>query len=184
MDLNKITKRLSRDTSYKPTTEKSYQSTLSDVDIAKKLIDYIRVKTDEIDKIKIGEHIRYFLVNPKTGKREFRMGGTLSKLGYNDEKLVYIICSNGTFSWSVQLSNCIIYKKLSTDELKKTVKESTIKEYKNEKADLIKENEELKKIANDNNTLKIMKENKELKKLLKEIKETTISAKNKNKNKN
>lgn len=182
MDLNKITKRLSRDTSYKPAVEKSYQSTLSDVDIAKKLIDYVIVDSKEIEKIKIGEHIRYFLVNPKTGKREFRMGGVLTKFGYTNEKPVYIICSNGTFSWSVQLSNSIIYKKLSTDELKKNIKESAIKDYKNEKANLIKENEELKKLANDNNTLKIMKENKELKKLLKEIKETTINAKNKNKN--
>ena len=45
MDSNKITKRLSRDTNYKP-QEKTYQSSLSDNDIAKKLIDYSRIKKD------------------------------------------------------------------------------------------------------------------------------------------
>ena len=152
------TKRLSRDTSYKP-TDKSYQSTLSDNDIAKKLTDYSRVKTNDVLKIPLGTHIRYFNINPKTGEKQFRLGGTLSKFGDNNE---YIICSNGTFSWSVQLATSIIYKKLTSDELKETVKKTVVEETKTEMADIIKEN-------------------KELKKMLKEIKETTISSKNKNK---
>lgn len=158
MDSTKITKRLSRDTSYKP-TDKSYQSTLSDNDIAKKLTDYSRVKTNDVLKIPLGTHIRYFNINPKTGEKQFRLGGTLSKFGDNNE---YIICSNGTFSWSVQLATSIIYKKLTSDELKETVKKTVVEETKTEMADIIKEN-------------------KELKKMLKEIKETTISSKNKNK---
>jgi len=158
MDSTKITKRLSRDTSYKP-QEQSYQSTLSDNDIAKKLSDYSRVKTNDVLKIPLGTHIRYFNINPKTGEKQFRLGGTLTKFGDNNE---YIICSNGTFSWSVQLATSIIYKKLTPDELKETVKKTVVEETKNEMADIIKEN-------------------KELKKMLKEIKETTISSKNKNK---
>jgi hypothetical protein len=158
MDSTKITKRLSRDTSYKP-TDKSYQSTLSDNDIAKKLTDYSRVKTNDVLKIPLGTHIRYFNINPKTGEKQFRLGGTLSKFGDNNE---YIICSNGTFSWSVQLATSIIYKKLTSDELKETVKKTVVEETKTEMADIIKEN-------------------KELKKMLKEIKDTTISSKNKNK---
>jgi hypothetical protein len=152
MDPNKITKRLSRDTSYKP-TEKSYQSTLSDVDIAKKLTDYTKIKSPEVYKIPLGTHIRYFTVNPKTGEKEFRLGGTLNKLGDNNQ---YIVLSNGTFSWSVQLANSIIYKKLSINELKETVKEDTKKEMTD-----------------------LQKENKELKKMIKQIKETTLNSKNK-----
>ena len=158
MDSTKITKRLSRDTSYNP-QNKSYQSTLSDDQIAKKLSDYSRVKTNDVFKIPLGTHIRYFNINPKTGEKQFRLGGTLSKVGDNNE---YVICSNGTFSWSVQLATSIIYKKLTPNELKETVKKTVVEETKNEMADIIKEN-------------------KELKKMLKEIKDTTISSKNKNK---
>jgi hypothetical protein len=61
-----ITKRLSRDTSYKP-PDNTYQSSLSDKDIAKKLEDYSRVKKSDIFTIPIGTHIRYFSINPKTG---------------------------------------------------------------------------------------------------------------------
>ena len=153
--MDKITKRLSRDTSYKP-PDKTYQSTLSDIDIAKKLEDYVRVKTSEVLKIPLGSHVRYFSINPKTGEKQFRLGGTLTKFGDNNE---YFICSNGTLSWSVQLSTSIIYKKLTPTELKETVKKTVIEDTKNDMADLIKEN-------------------KELKKMLKEIKDTTLKSKN------
>jgi hypothetical protein len=149
-----ITKRLTRDKSYKP-PENTYQSTLSDVDIAKKLDDYSRVKTSEIFKIPLGTHIRYFTINPKTGEKQFRLGGVLTKFGDNGQ---YVVCSNGTFSWSVQLSNSIIYKKLSIAELKENTKNIAVSDTKKEMADLIKEN-------------------KELKKMLKNIKDTTINAK-------
>lgn len=154
--MDKITKRLSRDTSYK-TPDKTYQSGLSDIDIAKKLEDYSRVKSSEVLKIPLGSHVRYFSINPKTGEKQFRLGGTLTKFGDNNE---YFICSNGTLSWSVQLSTSIIYKKLTPTELKETVKKTVIEDTKNDMADLIKEN-------------------KELKKMLKEIKDTTLKSKNK-----
>lgn len=147
-----ITKRLSRETTNKPIGD-TYQSKLSDIDIAKKLENYSRVKTSDIFKIPIGTHIRYFAINPKTGEKQFRLGGNLSRYGENGE---YIVCSNGTYSWSVQLSNSIIYKKLSTSELKENIEY----ESKKEMTDLIKEN-------------------KELKKMIKEIKEATITSKNK-----
>lgn len=153
-----ITKRLARDTTYKP-PENTYQSKLSAEAIAETLENYSRVKTSDIFKIPIGTHVRYFAINPKTGEKKFRLGGYLTKYGENGE---YIICSNGTYSWSVQLSKSIIYKKLSTSELKENIKKTVTDDSKKEMTDLIKEN-------------------KELKKLIKEIKETTITAKNKNK---
>jgi hypothetical protein len=152
-----ITQRLSR--TPKLTTEKTYQSTLTDVEIAKKLEDYTRVQSADIFKIPIGTHIRYFTINPKTGEKQFRLGGILTKYGDNNK---YIVCSNNTLSWSVQLSNSIIYKKLSISELKENVKKNTVGETKKEMEDLIKEN-------------------KELKKMIKEIKEATITSKNKKK---
>jgi hypothetical protein len=149
-----ITKRLSRDTSYKK-PEQTYQETLTDTQIAEKLIDYSRTKGDDIFNIPIGTHIRYFAIDQKTGEKQFRLGGKITKFGDNKK---YIVCSNGQYSWSIQLANSIIYKKLSTEEVKEKVKKNVIKDTENE-MDKIKE------------------ENKEIKKIIKQIKDTTIKNK-------
>jgi hypothetical protein len=150
---NKITQRLSR-TSNKPTGE-SYQSTLTDEEIAKKLEDYVRVKKDDVSKIPLGTHVRYFTINPQNGGKQFRLGGTLTKFGENGQ---YFVCSNGTYSWSVQINNSIIYKKISINEIKENAAD------------------DVKKQMED-----IIEENKKLKKMIKQIKETTINSKSKKK---
>jgi hypothetical protein len=155
--MSTVTRRLSRDTTYK-TPEKTYQQTLTNEEIAKKLLDYVKVKPSEISSMPLNTHIRYFSINPKTGEKQFRLGGALNKVGDNNQ---YLILSNGTFTWSVQLSNSILYRKLNQNELIETVKEEAVKEYKKDITDLIKEN-------------------KELKKMIKEIKEATLKSKNKN----
>lgn len=146
------TKRLSRDTSYKA-PEKTYQSTLTKEDIKKNLIDYVKVDSKDVSKIPLSTHIRYFTTNPKTNKTEFRLGGNLTKHGDNNQ---YIVLSNGTFSWSVQLGNSTIYKKLNIDEIKDKVEEEC--------------QDDMQKLA---------EENKKLKKMLKEIKERTENIKKK-----
>jgi len=156
MEQNIITKRLTNDKNYK----ESIQAKMSSEDIANKLIDYERVSKEDIFKIPIGTHIRYFTIDPKTGKKQFRMGGVLSRYGDNNE---YIILSNGTFSWSVQLNTSIIYKKLSPKEFKENIKDSA----KNE-LEMYKKKVEA-----------YEKEIKELKKTIKEIKEATLKSKNK-----
>lgn len=147
-----ITKRLTRDTSYKKPTA-TYQDLLSSEDIAKKLEDYSKVKKDDIFKIPINTHVRYFTLNNKTGDKEFRLGGIITKFGDNGE---YVVLSNGTFSWSVQIKNTTFYKKLNLNEIKEKAVDDV-------------------KINIDT----IMKENKELKKMLKQIKDTTINSKKK-----
>jgi hypothetical protein len=154
--MSTVTKRLSRDTTYKA-PEKTYQQTLTNEEIAKKLLDYVKVKPSEILNIPLNTHIRYFSINPKNGEKQFRLGGVLTKIGDNNE---YLILSNGTFTWSVQLSNSIFYRKLNQNELIETVKEEAVKECKKDISDLIKEN-------------------KELKKMIKEIKAATIESKTK-----
>jgi hypothetical protein len=106
------TKRLSRDTINKP-TDKTYQSTLTKEDIVKKLEDYVRVESNKIHLLPINTHLRYFTINPKTGEKSFRLGGYLSKIGDNNE---YVILTNNSVSWSVQLSNSLFYKKLTPNE--------------------------------------------------------------------
>lgn len=154
----KITKRLSRDTSYKQ-PEKTYQQTLSIEDINKKLIDYEKIKSTDIFKIPLNTHIRYFSINPKTKEKQFRMGGILTKFGDNGQ---YIVLSNGTFSWSVQVASSIFYKKLNLNEIKEQVEINTQQSVQKDMEDIIKEN-------------------KDLKKMLKQIKETTLLSKQKKK---
>ena len=121
----KVTKRLSRDTNYKK-TGKSYQEKLSPNEIKKKLEEYTQVK--DIKEVDIGIHLRYFTFNPKTGEKQFRLGGFLSKI---DKEMKYVILQNGSFSWSVQLTNVIFFKKMSFSELKEEIKEKIYKKFEN-----------------------------------------------------
>lgn len=134
----KVTKRLSRDTNYKK-TGKSYQEKLSPNEIKKKLEEYSQVK--DIKEVDIGTHLRYFTFNPKTGEKQFRLGGFLSKI---DKEMKYVILQNGSFSWSVQLSNVIFFKKMSFTELKEEIKEKIYKKFEKQISNLKKENFKLK----------------------------------------
>ena len=62
---NKITKRLSRDTTYTK-TKKTYQEKLSPAEIKKKLEEYKQV--EDISGLVLGNHLRYFTFNKKTEK--------------------------------------------------------------------------------------------------------------------
>lgn len=152
------TKRLSRDTTYKP-SEKTYQSSLSNEDIAKKLEGYKRIESNKISTIPLNTHLRYFTVNPKNNEKSFRLGGFLSKYGDNSQ---YIVLNNGEKSWSVQLGGSIFYKKLDLNEYKEQVVSEV--------------DESLKKQMD-----MLMKENKKLKDAIKDIRDTTIKNKEKKK---
>ena len=65
--MNNITKRLTDDTNYKK-TGKSLQQTLSPDEIKDKLQEYIQLGT--IDEAQINNHIRYFTIDKKTGKKQ------------------------------------------------------------------------------------------------------------------
>jgi hypothetical protein len=123
---------------------KSYQDSLTPAEIKKKLEEYQQV--DDIIDVKIGTHLRYFTFNPSTGKKQFRLGGFLSKI---DEK--YVVLNNGEFSWSVQLDKSVFFKKLSFSELKEELTEKISKKYEKRIIKLTEENEQLKE------TLRIIK---------------------------
>lgn len=141
----KITKRLSRDTTYTK-KKKSYQETLSPAEIKKKLEEYKQV--EDITKLEIGVHLRYFTINKKTGEKQFRLGGFLSKM---DPQYRYIILQNGTLSWSVQLENTVLFQKMTFSKLKEEIVQKVARKFE-------------KKIQ------KLEEENKNLKSALKEIK--------------
>ena len=130
MQNQKITKRLSRDTSYQR-PKKTYQDNLTPEQIEEKLEEYVKV--DNIADVTMNSHIRYFTLNSKTGKKEFRLGGFLTNKDKADK---YVILSNGNISWSVQTEITIFFKKMTIKELK------------------LEYEEKIEKIENENNKLK------------------------------
>ena len=137
---NKVTKRLSYDKKYER-PNKTYQDSLSNQDIKEKLKDYKKV--DNINTVSIGTHIRYFTIDSKTEEKQFRLGGTLTRV---DPEGRFIVLGNGTLSWSVQVPNTIFYQKMSESEYKEELKKELKKEItKEEKLYVNDDNEILKK---------------------------------------
>ena len=78
------------------------------------MVDYEQIKNvDELNNIQPGTHLRYFqMVNSKL---KFRTGGILTvKSGLP----AYIILSSGKVSWSVQVSDCIFFRRITIKEVK------------------------------------------------------------------
>lgn len=149
------TNRLSNDDNKPKTT---YQDKLTPKEIKEKLEEYKKV--DDISKVSLNAHLRYFTVNDK-GEKQFRLGGFLTKI---DVEKGYVVLSNGKLSWSVQLKNSIFFQKMTFQELKKELKEDIEKKYKED--------------------LKVLKdENKKLKNALKEIKSQATKNEKKKTNK-
>ena len=143
------TKKIARTTYQRPT--QTYQENLTKQQIKEQLKDYKEIT--DITMISIGCHIRYFTIDPKTKKKLFRLGGSVNKI---DPEYRFIILSNGTVSWSVQIANTTFWKKLTESEYKEELKEELRKEIMTEEID-------------NNSQQKLEKENLELKKELKNL---------------
>ena len=128
------TKRLGND-NYKK-EGKSMQQTLSPNEIKEKLQEYVQI--DNIDDVPLNSHIRYFTVDKKSGKKQFRLGGFLTK---NENE--YAVLSNGKVSWSVQKNNSIFFKKMSYDDLKQELIEKISNKFEKKLVSLEKDNEAL-----------------------------------------
>lgn len=130
------TKRLSSDKKYER-PNKTYQETLSNQDVKEKLKDYKKVS--DIKTVSIGTHIRYFTIDPKTKDKQFRLGGTLNKI---DPDGRFVILSNGTVTWSVQIPSTIFYQKMSESEYKEELRKEIKKEIMTEEQSFAQEDTE------------------------------------------
>ncbi len=133
---------------------------LTKEEINEKLEDYVKV--DDIYKIPLGTHLRYFSKDKKTGETKFRLGGQL----YNNKGLPkYVILKSINTQFSVQIEGTIFWRKLSINEIKEEY-ENYIKEM-DEKIKRMTEKNKLLKEENNalNNEIEIYKE--ELKKFKK-----------------
>ena len=121
---------------------KTLQQSLSPDEIKEKLKEYAPL--EEIDDAPINSHIRYFTVDKKTNKKQFRLGGFLTKKDKD-----YVVLSNGKLSWSVQKHNSIFFKKMSYDELKEELIDKISNKFEKKIMLLEKENEALKSTLKD-----------------------------------
>jgi len=110
----KRTQRLGADKGYKK-PDVTFQEQLTKEEIAEKLKGYEKV--ENIIDVPINTHVRYFIFD-KDGNASFRTGGLLQNKNNGD---VYVVLSNGTFSWSVQVNNAKFYRKLTHAEELATV---------------------------------------------------------------
>jgi hypothetical protein len=168
-----ITKRLTRDKSYvRP--KKTYQESMTNKEIEEKLKNYKKVAN--ILQTPINSHLRYFTTD-KSGSKVFRLGGVLSKVGDNRK---YVVLTNGTLSWSVQIDNSIFYCKMSDNELqnemKEEIRQEILTEIDNGSNDMSSENKELKK---ENKSL--LKKIDHLTEKIKYIENAILAEKNKKK---
>lgn len=109
------TRRLGNDNYNRP--RKTIQDKLTPDEIKEKLKDYKEVR--HIKDLNIGDHLRYFTIVDNS--RKFRLGGELKKI---DDSKKYLVLSNGLATWSVQLENSIIYRKLRNNETGQSEKKS------------------------------------------------------------
>lgn len=116
----------------------SIQKNLSPDEIKEKLEEYKKV--NDLSKVSLNAHLRYFSVD-KNGDKNFRLGGFLTKTDFDKG---YVILSNGSLSWSVQINNCIFFQKMTFKELKDEIEETVKKHYIDEIKKLKKENKKLK----------------------------------------
>ena len=160
MDPNKIvkTKRLSKDTAYvRP--KKTVQDTMSNDEIKEKLQGYKKV--DDIKKVLIGSHVRYFAKVKNSKTPIFRLGGFLTKFG-DDYK--YVVLSNGEFSWSVQLNGTNeFWAKMNQKEFQEKIETEVEEKFKqaqpNEETEKYKERYKQVKSQNDY-IIKLLEEQK------------------------
>jgi len=92
--------------------ELTYTDLLTKEQIETLLIDFEEIKN--INDIPIGTFIRYFEF--KDNELKFRVGGILS-VKRPDEGYIYL--KNNQINWPVQLKNCLLFKKLTTIEVRK-----------------------------------------------------------------
>jgi len=172
MNQKRIPIRLSNDTNYSR-PKKTIQDILTKEEIKEKLMNYKKV--EDITKIVIGSHIRYFTKDIKTKKNMFRLGGFLTKFG---EDYKWLILSNGEFSWSVQINgNNEFWVKINPKDMQEQIQtelEEVIGDkYKKKYEDMKNQTDYVIKMLKDQ-----QKENNKLKQKLDAIEEVAKKDKN------
>ena len=116
---------------------KTFSDYLTREDIEKRLENYEKV--DDIEFVKSGTHIRYFITDKDTGKKKFKNGGVLRR-----KFPKYVVLVSNNLTWSVPKEGTSFYKKLTQEELLEEC-DQVIKDQDSEITKLKKELKKLKK---------------------------------------
>lgn len=107
--MSKFSKKIGSDANYKR-PDVTYQEKLTNEEIADKMKGYVKV--DDVSDVPLNTHIRYFTIG-ENGEKKFRSGGFL-KIKTDPDR--YVILTNGKVDWPVQISESILFRKLSHNE--------------------------------------------------------------------
>lgn len=131
-------KRISKDNYKRP--KHTIQEKMTEEEIEEKLEDYLEVT--DIKTVPLKTHIRYYTLIPDDSgvlKKVFRLGGQLKNKDNADK---YIVLSNGSVSWTVQIDTSILYRKMTPDEIKDEY-ENIIQDLEDQVLNLKKDNKKL-----------------------------------------
>ena len=77
------------------------------------LMDYRYV--DEVDELRIGSYIRYFVLNENENKLKLTRGGFIADIQASNENII-ILCKNNNNFWKIKINNCVIFQKNTQQE--------------------------------------------------------------------
>ena len=68
---------------------------------------------DEVDELRIGSYIRYFVL--KGEELKLMRGGFIADIIASKENII-ILCKNNNFFWKIKINNCVIFQKNTKQE--------------------------------------------------------------------
>ena len=72
---------------------------------------------DEVDELRIGSYIRYFVLKKMNHKEEVKLmrGGFIVDIIASKENIM-ILCRNNNIFWKININNCVIFQKNTKQE--------------------------------------------------------------------
>jgi hypothetical protein len=70
---------------------------------------------DEVDELRIGSYIRYFVLKEKEDEIKLMRGGFIVDIIASKENIM-ILCKNNGIFWKIKINNCIIFQKNTKQE--------------------------------------------------------------------
>ena len=70
---------------------------------------------DEVDELRIGSFIRYFVLKDNDDVLKLARGGFIVDIQASKENIV-ILCKNNGIFWKIKINNCVIFQKNTAQE--------------------------------------------------------------------
>jgi len=70
---------------------------------------------DEVDELRIGSFIRYFVLKDNDDELKLARGGFIIDIQASKEDII-ILCKNNGIFWKIKINNCVIFQKNTKQE--------------------------------------------------------------------